>query len=76
MSEASQVRSVDPHTASPTLGQAAPLTRIVEVRCALCGASLVGKRQSCRLVSPFGGRNITACRACRRAVLGEGYRPA
>jgi len=77
MSEASRVRSVDPHAASPTLGQAVPVARIDEARCALCGTSLVGKRQYCRLVSPFGGgRNVTACRACRRAVLGEGYRPA
>jgi hypothetical protein len=72
MGELSFVPSEDPDKPSPTrTGEAATLTLIDDVRCALCGASLVGRRKRYRLVSP-----VTVCWICRRAALGEGYRPA
>jgi hypothetical protein len=78
MSRASHVHSADPLTPSPRpLGEAAPVTPLDEVRCALCGASLVGKRERYRMVSPLVAMGkVTVCRTCRRAALSEGYRPA
>jgi hypothetical protein len=54
-----------------------PLTALDDMRCALCGASLVGQQERYRLVSPLVSMGtVTVCRTCRRAALGEGYRPA
>jgi hypothetical protein len=59
------------------IGEAATLTLIDDVRCALCGTSLVGKRERYRMVSPFASMGkVTVCWICRRAALSEGYRPA
>ena len=78
MSEVNSASSVNRQSDSPAkTGEAATLTLIEEVRCALCGTSLVGKRKRYRLVSPFASMDtITVCWICRRAALGEGYRPA
>jgi len=46
-------------------------------RCSLCGAPLTSPAERFTMVSPFGnGGRVTVCRACHRAALGEGYRPA
>jgi hypothetical protein len=77
MSRASHVHSADTTGPSPILGQAAPVMPIEEARCALCGSSLVGKKQRFRMVSPLVTMGkVTVCRTCRRAALSEGYRAA
>jgi hypothetical protein len=78
MSQASHVHSADPHRPSPVQrGEAAPVTSLDEARCALCGASLVGRRERFKVVSPLVSMGkVTVCRTCRRAALSEGYRPA
>ena len=78
MSQVSVAPSADPHgTSSIRVGEAAPLTLIDDVCCALCGASLLGERQRYRVVSPFVSMGtVTVCWTCRRATLSEGYRPA
>jgi hypothetical protein len=78
MSQVSVVPSADPHGPSSTrIGETAPLTLIDDVRCALCGTSLVGLRARYRVVSPFVSMGrVTVCWICRRATLSEGYRPA
>ncbi len=46
-------------------------------RCALCGTSLVGDPLRYHMVSPLVAMgSVTVCRACHRAALSEGYRPA
>ena len=46
------------------------------VRCELCGAQLPEPSMRFRLMSPRRPATpITACRTCRNAALGEGYRP-
>ena len=78
MSQVSFVPSADPHRpASTRIGEAATVTPIDDVRCALCGTSLVGKRERYRVVSPFASMGkVTVCRTCQRATFSEGYRPA
>lgn len=77
MSQASHVHSADPQWPSPRTREAAPVTPLEEARCALCGASLVGKRERYKVVSPLVSMGrVTVCRTCRRAALSEGYRPA
>jgi hypothetical protein len=78
MSRASHVHSADPTRPAPIkIGEAASVTPLDDVRCALCGASLVGKRERYRMVSPLVTMGqVTVCRICRRAALSEGYRPA
>jgi hypothetical protein len=59
-----------------TASERASVTPIDEARCALCGTSLVGKRERYRLLSPFASMGkVTVCRTCRKASLSEGYRP-
>jgi hypothetical protein len=78
MGELSFVPSEDRDEPSPTrIGEAASLTLLDDVRCALCGTSLVGRRRRYRLVSPYDSMGkVTVCWVCRKAALGEGYRPA
>jgi hypothetical protein len=77
MSQVSHVHSADPPRPSPRTLEAASVTPLEEVRCALCGASLVGKRERFKVVSPLVSMGrVTVCRTCRRAALSEGYRPA
>ena len=78
MSQASYVPSADPHRPAQTkIGEVASVTPSEDVRCALCGASLVGKRERYRMVSPLVTMGkVTVCRTCRRAAFSEGYRSA
>ena len=78
MSHLGFVPSADPQAPpSSRIGEAATLTLIDDVRCALCGTSLVGTRERHRLVSPLVSMGeVTVCRTCHRAALSEGYRPA
>jgi hypothetical protein len=78
MSRASHVHSADPQRPTPMpFGEVAPVMSLDEARCALCGASLVGKRERFKVVSPLVSMGrVTVCRTCRRAALSEGYRPA
>ena len=77
MTEVSYGPSEDPDNPSTRTGEAATLTLIDDVRCALCGTSLVGRRRRYRLVSPYDSMGkVTVCWVCRKAALGEGYRPA
>lgn len=47
------------------------------VVCSLCGLALAADARRFVLVSPMGGgRQVVVCSMCRRAALGEGYRPA
>jgi hypothetical protein len=44
--------------------------------CDLCGERLSASRQSFRMVSPLtSAGTVVVCGTCRRAALGEGYRP-
>ena len=77
MSRASHVHSADTTRPSPLFGEAAAVMPLEEARCALCGASLVGKKQRYRMVSPLVTMGkVTVCRTCRRAAQSEGYRAA
>jgi hypothetical protein len=44
-------------------------------RCDLCGDPLGRLAGRFPMVSPLTARYVTVCRTCRRAALGEGYRP-
>ena len=43
--------------------------------CDLCGAHLGVHSGHFHMVSPLTARHVSVCRTCRRAALGEGYRP-
>jgi hypothetical protein len=50
---------------------------VPSVRCALCGTRLDDGARRFTVVSPRSvDRTLTVCRTCRKAALGEGYRPA
>ena len=77
MSHVSLLPSADPHGHSSTRIGEAGVRAIENVRCALCGTSLLGERERYRLVSPLVSMGrVTVCSICRRAALGQGYRPA
>lgn len=66
--------STTPSSTSPVLRDvsAAPFST-----CSLCGATLTLETLRYQVVSPLSGEGpLTVCRTCRRAALGEGYRPA
>jgi hypothetical protein len=45
--------------------------------CGLCGAKLSARSLRYHVVSPQNAdATLTVCHTCRRAALGEGYRPA
>jgi hypothetical protein len=44
-------------------------------QCALCGSRLGARSLRYHLVSPQQCEMITVCHTCRKAALGEGYRP-
>jgi hypothetical protein len=44
-------------------------------RCDLCGEQLGEHAGHFHMVSPLTARHVSVCRTCRRAALGEGYRP-
>ncbi len=43
--------------------------------CDLCGEPLGVHSGHFHMVSPLTARHVSVCRTCRRAALGEGYRP-
>jgi len=43
--------------------------------CDLCGEHLGAHSGHFHMVSPLTARHVSVCRTCRRAALGEGYRP-
>lgn len=50
---------------------------IDSAHCGLCGAKLSARSLRYHVVSPQSCETtITVCHLCRRAALGEGYRPA
>ncbi len=50
---------------------------IDSAHCALCGAKLSARALRHHLISPQSCEApITVCHTCRKAALGEGYRPA
>ena len=69
-SDESVERAMRPHTD-------ASVSTLHSARCALCGRSLVKEPIRYHMVSPLVSMGpVTVCRACRRAALSEGYRPA
>ena len=77
MSQPGFLPSVEPQKPSPTSVEKASVTSIAEVRCALCGTSLLGRQERYRLLSPLVSMGkVTVCRTCRKATHSEGYRPA
>jgi predicted RNA-binding Zn-ribbon protein involved in translation (DUF1610 family) len=55
----------------------AAIRSIDSAHCALCGARLSSRALRYHVVSPQSCEApITVCHTCRKAVLGEGYRPA
>jgi len=73
---------VSPATPVSLPSSSAPVPRRPAVRpvpdetaCDLCGASLDDHSGHYHMVSPLTARKVAVCRTCRRAALGEGYRP-
>ena len=57
--------------------QAANVSFIDDASCALCGVRLTASMLRYHVVSPQRcDTRITVCNLCRKAALGEGYRPA
>ena len=55
----------------------ATIRSIDSAHCGLCGAKLSAKALRYHVVSPqCCETTITVCHMCRKAALGEGYRPA
>jgi len=54
----------------------APVRSIDSAHCALCGAKLSARSLRYHVVSPQSCDLVTVCHTCRKAALGEGYRPA
>lgn len=63
--------------AHPRSVDAAVVRRLDAATCALCGVKLASGVLRCQVVPPRScDAPITVCYLCRRAALGEGYRPA
>ncbi len=67
----------------PTEGRDAAVTQapamvrsIDSAHCGLCGAKLSARALRYHVVSPQRCEMMTVCHTCRKAALGEGYRPA
>ena len=54
----------------------ATVRSIDSAHCGLCGAKLSARALRYHVVSPQHCEMMTVCRTCRKAALGEGYRPA
>jgi hypothetical protein len=62
---------------APSADQAANLRFIDDATCALCGARLTAASLHYHVVSPQSSETrLAVCHLCRKAALGEGYRPA
>ena len=65
--------------APPDLQSCEPTTvRSIDSKtCALCGCQLGARKLRYHMVSPQScDQRLTVCHVCRKAALGEGYRPA
>jgi len=75
-----QVHPLPPQSGSvdaPLIGTSATVRSIASAHCALCGAKLSARALRYHVVSPQCCEStITVCHTCRKAALGEGYRPA
>ena len=68
-----------PQAADPASTTQPPATvrSIDSAHCGLCGAKLSARQLRYHVVSPqCCEAPITVCHTCRKAALGEGYRPA
>jgi len=54
----------------------ATVRSIDSAHCGLCGAKLSARALRYHVVSPQRCEMMTVCHTCRKAALGEGYRPA
>jgi len=54
----------------------ATVRSIDSAHCGLCGAKLSARALRYHVVSPQRCETMTVCHMCRKAALGEGYRPA
>ena len=54
----------------------ATVRSIDSAHCGLCGAKLSARALRYHVVSPQRCEMLTVCHTCRKAALGEGYRPA
>jgi hypothetical protein len=54
----------------------ATVRAIGSAHCGLCGAKLSARSLRYHVVSPQACEMLTVCHMCRKAALGEGYRPA
>lgn len=60
----------------PPVQQAGAVRFIDSAQCGLCGAKLSARALRYHVVSPQScDATLTVCHTCRRAALGEGYRP-
>lgn len=65
-----------PSTDVPPVQQAGAVRSIDSAQCGLCGAKLSARALRYHVVSPQScDATLTVCHTCRRAALGEGYRP-
>jgi predicted RNA-binding Zn-ribbon protein involved in translation (DUF1610 family) len=69
-------QSADVATPVAADAPAAEVRSIADAHCALCGAKLTARALRYHVVSPQYCDMITVCNTCRKAALGEGYRPA
>lgn len=64
------------HGATDGIGSLADDLAIAGCECGLCGASIPAGALQYRMISPQSSRAaMTVCHLCRKAALGEGYRP-
>ncbi len=62
---------------TPPVLQPERLTVVPTLRCDLCGNVLPERGQRFHVLSPRPRASVmTVCHTCRKAALGEGYRPA
>ena len=54
----------------------ATVRSIDSAHCGLCGAKLSARALRYHVISPQRCEMMTVCHTCRKASLGEGYRPA
>lgn len=60
----------------PPVFQSEHLSVVHSMRCDLCGGPFAERDRRYHLLSPRPGAVMTVCHTCRKAALGEGYRPA
>jgi hypothetical protein len=77
MGEVHQLPTQNSDDMVPAMPAGAKVLSIDGVRCGLCGAELSARSLRYHVVSPQASDvTLTVCHTCRKAALGEGYRPA